>query len=334
VRKDGEAGFSLLKPRQRLTPAPTAMVASMSLTNTGLLDASRLTGRVLDARLSKNVALLTATQTFSGLNLFTNLNNSFTGNGSGVTDLDANNLTTGTVAAARLPSQVSLLGQSIGSTEIADGSIVNADINATAAIADTKLARITAAGKVANSATTATSASSVNTIVARDAAGDFSAGTITASSFGLATPQTRSLSLLGAAFQPLSSSMSYVKGLSALGGVHGTEAGQDVNFVAQMQLPHGARVNALRMRALDDDTTENIRLSIYYYSDTTVGNVMECTSSGSSASVRTFSDTGGFTVDNESYAYLLIARWTVPAASDNIRFVQAYVDYEISSVLP
>lgn len=63
---------------------------------------------------------------------------------------------------------------------IAAGTIVNADISASAAIADTKLATLSTAGKVANSATTATSANTGNTIVARDAAGSFSANTITA----------------------------------------------------------------------------------------------------------------------------------------------------------
>ena len=59
------------------------------------------------------------------------------------------------------------------------GSIVNADINASANIADTKLATISTAGKVQNSATTATNANTGSTIVARDASGDFNAGTVT-----------------------------------------------------------------------------------------------------------------------------------------------------------
>jgi hypothetical protein len=57
--------------------------------------------------------------------------------------------------------------------------IINADIAASAAIDATKLATIATAGKVANSATTATNANTANTIVARDASGNFSAGTIT-----------------------------------------------------------------------------------------------------------------------------------------------------------
>lgn len=65
--------------------------------------------------------------------------------------------------------------------------IVDADISATAALADTKLATIATAGKVSNSATTATSANTASAIVARDASGNFSAGTITANLTGNVT---------------------------------------------------------------------------------------------------------------------------------------------------
>lgn len=57
--------------------------------------------------------------------------------------------------------------------------ISNADVASDAGIVDTKLATISTAGKVANSATSATSAGLVNTIVQRDAAGGFSAGVVT-----------------------------------------------------------------------------------------------------------------------------------------------------------
>ena len=76
-----------------------------------------------------------------------------------------------------------LQNNAVDSSKIADGTIVNADINAAAGIADTKLATLSAAGKVANSATTATSANTPNTIVARDPAGSFSAGNVTATAF-------------------------------------------------------------------------------------------------------------------------------------------------------
>ena len=64
-------------------------------------------------------------------------------------------------------------------TDIAAGAIRDSDINAAAAIADTKLATISTAGKVSNSATTATDANTNSAIVARDGSGNFSAGTVT-----------------------------------------------------------------------------------------------------------------------------------------------------------
>jgi hypothetical protein len=76
-------------------------------------------------------------------------------------------------------------------TQIAAGSIVNADINAAAAIADTKLATISTAGKVLNSATTATNANTANAIVSRDANGNFSANTVTANLSGNASTATK-----------------------------------------------------------------------------------------------------------------------------------------------
>ena len=82
------------------------------------------------------------------------------------------------LATGALPAAIT-----VASANIVDGTIVNADINASAAIADTKLATISAAGKVSNSATTATDANTASAIVARDASGNFSAGTITAAAF-------------------------------------------------------------------------------------------------------------------------------------------------------
>jgi hypothetical protein len=70
----------------------------------------------------------------------------------------------------------------VTSGKILDGTIVNADIDALAAIADSKLATISSSGKVSNSATTATDLNTASAIVARDASGNFSAGTITATS--------------------------------------------------------------------------------------------------------------------------------------------------------
>jgi hypothetical protein len=71
-----------------------------------------------------------------------------------------------------------------------NASIVNADINASAGIVDTKLATIATAGKVSNSATTAVSTNTASAIVSRDSSGNFSAGTITAALTGTASTAT------------------------------------------------------------------------------------------------------------------------------------------------
>ena len=85
----------------------------------------------------------------------------------------------------------------VTSTMLLDGTIVDADINASAAIVDTKLATIATAGKVSNSATTAASANTASAIVARDASGNFTAGTITAALTGTASGNLVSGGALG-----------------------------------------------------------------------------------------------------------------------------------------
>jgi hypothetical protein len=62
--------------------------------------------------------------------------------------------------------------------------IVNSDISSSAGISNEKLAIITTAGLVSNSATTATNLNTASAIVARDITGNFSAGTITADIIG------------------------------------------------------------------------------------------------------------------------------------------------------
>jgi hypothetical protein len=53
-----------------------------------------------------NLAKLNANQTFSGNNTFSSASNSFTGNGAGLTSLNASNLSSGTVNSARLPANL------------------------------------------------------------------------------------------------------------------------------------------------------------------------------------------------------------------------------------
>jgi hypothetical protein len=72
----------------------------------------------------------------------------------------------------------------LNASNISSGTLPNARL---VSVPDSALATISTAGKVSNSATTATDANIASAIVARDASGNFSAGTITASLTGNVT---------------------------------------------------------------------------------------------------------------------------------------------------
>ena len=80
-------------------------------------------------------------------------------------------------------TQVGTITSGTWNASFAAGLIVNADINASAGIVDTKLATVATPGKVSNAATTAASANTASAIVARDGSGDFSARIITGNTF-------------------------------------------------------------------------------------------------------------------------------------------------------
>jgi hypothetical protein len=115
---------------------------------------------------------------------------------------DLNNLPAGTIDNADINASAAIALTKLGTgalpttitvatANIVDGTIVNADISASAAIVDTKLATISTASKVSNSATTATSSNTASAIVARDGSGNFTAGTVTADLTGTASGNAR-----------------------------------------------------------------------------------------------------------------------------------------------
>ena len=130
-----------------------------------------------------------------------------------------------------------------GVTAIAAGVIVDADINASAAIADTKLATISTASKVSNSATTATNSNTASAIVSRDASGNFTAGTITAALTGTASGNLVSGGALGT---PSGGTLTSCTGLPISTGVSGLGTGA-ATFLAT---PSSANLAAL----LTDET--------------------------------------------------------------------------------
>ena len=105
VRTNGSTGaFTTLSPRQPLTPAPYAIFANTASNLSGTLPSSQLSGAVPSSQISGTysapVTFSNSTNTFSG---------TFSGYGSSLSNLNASQLTSGTVADARLSANVALL---------------------------------------------------------------------------------------------------------------------------------------------------------------------------------------------------------------------------------
>src|SRR6266571_2486488 len=99
VTTNGGSIFTILTPRQRLTPAPYAITASNL---SGELAATQLTGTLPSAVLGG---------TYSGSLTFLNAANNFNGFGDGLTHLNASELASGTVPNARLSASIARANQ-------------------------------------------------------------------------------------------------------------------------------------------------------------------------------------------------------------------------------
>lgn len=103
VRAVGATNFTELIPRQPILPVPYALFATSASNLLGSLLATQITGTISSASISG---------VYSNTVNFVNGTNSFTGNGSNLTSLNASQITLGTLADARLASDVALLDQS------------------------------------------------------------------------------------------------------------------------------------------------------------------------------------------------------------------------------
>jgi hypothetical protein len=104
VRSATETNFTTLLPRQPILPVPYAMFATTASNVSGTVPATQLTGTLPSAQISG---------TYFGSVNFNNVGNNFsgtfTGGGAALTGLNASELTSGTVADARLTPNVALL---------------------------------------------------------------------------------------------------------------------------------------------------------------------------------------------------------------------------------
>ena len=151
------------------------------------------------------------------------------------------------LASPTFTGTVTLPSGTVTSTMIADDTIVNADINASAAIVDTKLATISTAGKVSNSATTATDANTASAIVARDASGNFTAGTVTAALTGNASTATTLATARNIAGQSFNGSANISIAPTDLTGVTST--------AAELNILDGATLSTAELNFVDGVTS-------------------------------------------------------------------------------
>ncbi len=238
-----------------MTDAISNQLASSITTNTELGFLSGTTSSVqtqLNAKVAKAGDTMTGTlQLPAGTTALPSL--TFTGSTTTGLSASSNNLSFSTNGTESMKiasgGTVSINGFTVpgvvhndASGNLSSSLIVNADISASAAITDSKLATITTAGKVTNSATTATSANTASTIVARDASGNFAAGTITANLSGNATTATTATNFSG----------------SLAGDVTGTQGATVVSLVGGQTAANVAAATVLANAATNANTASTI----------------------------------------------------------------------------
>ena len=184
VRRDASGNFSAGTVTVTQLDATTVNTTTLDLTNLEVTNIKAKDGTAA-ATIADSTGVLTisAAPVLSALTasqaVFTNgskalVSNAITGTGNVV--MSASPTLSGTISAANLS-----LSGTLG---------VSSTVTFSTPLADSNLATIATAGKVSNSATTATSANTASAIVARDASGNFSAGTITAALTGNASTAT------------------------------------------------------------------------------------------------------------------------------------------------
>jgi len=132
VRTNGASSFTALSPLQELTPAPYAIMANAASNLLGNIQASQLPATVV----TNNATSLTLSGTFAG-------------SGASLANLNANNLASGTIPAARLPlasSSAPGIVQGDGNTISINGSGVESVVGSALTGVNAALATNLAAG--------------------------------------------------------------------------------------------------------------------------------------------------------------------------------------------
>jgi hypothetical protein len=240
--------------------ATVEISAGDGLQTGGSFTTNQTTASTITLDVDSTVVRTTGDQTLGGAKQFTSyITGSVTGSDAKFTSitgsLQGNSSTSTRLATSRTISSTGDVvwsvsfdgsGNATGTAAIGTGVIVNADINASAAISDTKLATISTAGKVSNSATTATSNNTANAIVARDSSGNFSAGTITAALAGNASTVTNGVYTVG------DQTIAGAKQFSSY--ITGSITGSDAKFTSITGSLSGTSTNTENLKIVNDQS--------------------------------------------------------------------------------
>jgi hypothetical protein len=200
------------------------ITSNMSIyANSGTVGASLLTGTLTTAAQPNVTSLgtltgLDANGNVTAVNITANTG-VFTGNGSGLTALNASNISTGTLSQSRLANaSLTVNGTSI---TLGGSGTITANTTQTLTLGSFLTGTSFNGGTAVTAAVDATSANTASKVVARDASGNFSAGTITATLSGAAT----TAGTVTTAAQPNITSVGTLSGLTVSATITGSVSG-------------------------------------------------------------------------------------------------------------
>ena len=191
-------------------------VAQPTVTSLGTLTGLNVNGNIVAANITANTGVIT-------------------GNGSGLSALNASNISTGTLAQARLANaSLTVNGQSI---TLGSSGTITANTTQTLTLGSFLTGTSFNGGTAVTAAVDATSANTASKVVARDASGNFSAGTITATLSGAAT----TAGTVTTAAQPNITSVGTLTSLAVTGNVTaGNLLGPVANGNSNVNIPAAA----------------------------------------------------------------------------------------------
>lgn len=216
---------------------------------------------------------------------------------------------TGNVSGTSTGFTGSLVGDVVGTqttTQISSGVIRDANINAAAAIADTKLAVISSAGKVSNSATTATTSNTPSAIVLRDGTGAIT-GSFIGNLAGNATTATTA------------------------GSYSGTLSGDVTGTTSATVIAAGVITNAKVSATASIVDTKLATISTAGKVDNSATTATALSTAGAIASRDTFGNCGFRTVTADSGYIALRVIGAPPPATPTLRWAQGLLGAESGS---